>query len=61
MLSVWMLKVAVVALLMVPLLAIIVLALPVWLYLPFRESGREFILKLVREFTNWVRALKGVA
>lgn len=51
----------IVAVLVLPLLVIILLSLPVWLYLPFRESGRVFILDLVREFTSWIKAVKGAA
>ncbi|GAA5046472.1 hypothetical protein HNP84_009728 [Thermocatellispora tengchongensis] len=51
----------IVALLILPLLAIILLSLPVWLYLPFRESGRGFILELVREFTSWIKAAKSTS
>lgn len=49
----------IVAVLVLPLLLIILLSLPVWLYLPFREPGRAFILELVREFTKWIKAAKG--
>ncbi|MET8047762.1 hypothetical protein ABZU75_09155 [Streptosporangium sp. NPDC005286] len=49
----------IVAVLVLPMLVIIVLSLPVWLYLPFREAGRAFILDLVREFTKWIKAAKG--
>ncbi|MGJ6969881.1 hypothetical protein ACSDR0_49220 [Streptosporangium sp. G11] len=38
---------------------IIVLSLPVWFYLPFRQAERLFILDLVREFTKWIKAAKG--
>ncbi|MGW0589041.1 hypothetical protein [Streptosporangium sp. NPDC002607] len=41
------------------MLVIIVLSLPVWLCLPFRQAGRAFILDLVREFTKWIKAAKG--
>jgi hypothetical protein len=53
-------RVAIVVVLTIPLLAIIVLSLPIWLCLPFSESGREFILKLVQAFTEWVRATASV-
>ncbi|WP_306863433.1 hypothetical protein [Streptosporangium brasiliense] len=49
----------IVAVLVLPMLMIIMLSLPVWLYLPFREAGRVFILDLIREFTKWIKAAKG--
>ncbi|MEV4248485.1 hypothetical protein AB0J63_34365 [Streptosporangium canum] len=48
----------IVAVLVLPMLVIIVLSLPVWLCLPFREAGRVFILDLIREFREWIKAAK---
>ncbi|GAA4211549.1 hypothetical protein GCM10023074_60070 [Microbispora amethystogenes] len=53
-------RVALVAVLTIPLLAIIILTLPTWLVLPFRREGREFILELVERLTDCLKAFVGV-
>ncbi|MFI9577215.1 hypothetical protein ACIG5D_37775 [Microbispora rosea] len=45
-------RAVIVALAVLPLLAIILLSLPVWLVLPFRPEGRAFILDLVEKLID---------
>ncbi|MEW9554695.1 hypothetical protein [Nonomuraea sp. NPDC050783] len=50
-------RVALCALLVLPLAATIVLMTPAFVVLPFFACGREFVLKLVDKLTAWARVI----
>ncbi|MET8382484.1 hypothetical protein ABZV14_05710 [Streptosporangium canum] len=54
-------RVAIIALLVVPLVIVILLMSPGLVVLPFSEKGREFILKLIDKGVQWVKALSNAA
>ncbi|MEU8175694.1 hypothetical protein AB0C14_22685 [Microbispora hainanensis] len=54
-------RAVIVALAVLPLLAIILLSLPVWLVLPFFKEGRAFILELVEKMTDALKAFIGAS
>ncbi|MFC5835969.1 hypothetical protein [Nonomuraea insulae] len=50
-------RVALCALLMVPVTLAILLMTPSWLVLPFFAGGRDFILRVCDAITEWVRII----
>ncbi|GAA4599431.1 hypothetical protein GCM10023194_79450 [Planotetraspora phitsanulokensis] len=49
-------RAVIVALLTLPVLAIILLSSPVWLVLPFTASGKVFILEMTDKLTDCLKA-----
>ncbi|MFO7251017.1 MAG: hypothetical protein DIU60_009730 [Actinomycetes bacterium] len=52
-------RVALAAVAALLILLAMVLTLPAWLVLPFRDTGRAFILDLADKYTEWIRAILG--
>ena len=53
-------RVAITALLVLPLLLIVVLSAPAWVALPFlSEPRRDAVLKLLDHLIDWVKAIPG--
>lgn len=50
-------RVALCALLVLPLTVVIALMSPAFVVLPFFAAGREFILKLIDKVTAWARVI----